>query len=188
MTNTYPAHNNESAPEYMPSVEDCAKQGRPFIQIPYEKDTALQQMLLFFGAEYDNPVSVHRMRQLAYYFDYRYYQLHGDQLTNLSYKGYSSGIHNDKIEVELEDSPLVKEVTWESQQARDAYTDQGSHLSLIEDDLLAFFEQVHEETYEVSTEDLKTFAKNTPAFRDAAFGNVIEFTDETVASMDSYDF
>jgi len=85
--------------------------GRPFIKIPYEPDYALRKLLSFFVAKYNAPVSESRLMSLSFYIDYRYYQLHGEQLTNLSYTPYGYGMYAENITRELENAPFEEKIT-----------------------------------------------------------------------------
>lgn len=174
--------------EYRPSIEQCAKQGRPFIELPYEKDLSLRKLVVFFAAIYKNAISAHRMQLLVFYADYRYYQLHGEQLTDAEYKPYAYGMHSKQIEVVVEQSPLEECRRLENGSRVTAYLLRADIPDTIEGDLLEFFTQMYEETREVSTDNLKDFSRNVPMFEKTEYEEIAVWNDETVASMDSYTF
>jgi hypothetical protein len=179
--------NSEDKPEYKPSIEECAKIGRPFIEIPYEPDYALRQLITFFAAKYKSSISKPRLMAISFYTDYRYYQLHREKLTNLSYKPYSYGMYAENITRELDNSPFEETKTWESGTTVPAYKLDKSGLNAVEDDLIEFFEQINNETKKVSTEKLQKFSKNVPMFKNTDYEDVAKFNSENVDSMQSYD-
>lgn len=168
---------------YMPSIEECARKGRPFIDIPFKKDEAARQILAYFMRRYDAAIELQRIQLLVFYADYRYYQLHGEQLTNLTYQPYAHGMHADKLIRALESGPFTEKPRVGTTAT---YTLQSNTGIKYPKQLMKFFEQINDETRKVSTDQLKTFVKNTTTYTETGYEETVEFTDETVDSMDDY--
>lgn len=171
---------------HQPSVEKCAQMGRPFLELPYDPDEALRQIWTYFLDQYEAVLTVRRFEQLCFYTDYRYYQLHGEQLTNVNYKPSAYGMRSKAIEPELDNSPFDKTNVYREGRYVDAYDEGNLSLEKHDDDLCTFLEQMHEETREISYDDLVTFSKNVPMFDKTHHDEIADFTDETVEQMDSY--
>lgn len=179
---------SQGNPEYKPSVEECAKMGRPFISIPYEPDYALRSLLCFFVAKYNNPISEARLMALSFYVDYRYYQLHNEQFTDLEYKPRSNGMYAKEMIKELDSAPFNKKTKSKFiGKSETKYQLHSVGLDAIDSpDLKEFLEQMNKETKHVSTGKLKEFSKNVPMFKNTDYNNSAEFNDENVEDMNSY--
>lgn len=152
----------------------------PFVTPTNTIDYPLRKLLVFFADAYTEPVVTERFQLLAFYCDYRYYQRHGEQLTDVDYSPFPRGMYSNQIEAALANSPLTAYKTTTDGVSSTAYLLNCELPDSIEPDLLAFFTQIHTETQSLSTDELISFCKNTPVWTQTENNNTIEFTDESI--------
>lgn len=175
-------------PTYRPSITECAQTGRPFIEIPYNPDGALRKLLVYLCETYTSPMDLKRIELLCFYTDYRYYQMHGEQLTSCRYTPGMNGMLSDDIhrELQADDAPFNEGRTTRDGAFVSSFSLSSNASDDIDSDLLEFFEQINEETRTVNTDNLQAFSRNVPMYDRTDYDEIAEFTDDTADSMDAY--
>lgn len=157
-----------------------AKRGLPFTTDETDYET-LRSVVDFFLSRYQYLDGDKRLQKLVFYTDYRHYQEHDHQLTNAAYTPYIYGLFSDDTRNALQNSNSdVERIVIRGNRMKRYHTIDNPDLSEVPID---FLEQIHEETRDISTADLATFAKNVPVFAKTEYGETAEFTAETVESI-----
>lgn len=154
-----------------------ARHGRPFTDHERQQYGTLLDTVQYFLSKYKY-LHERRLMPLVFYAEYRYYQLHNNRLTHATYTPYMHGMWSDDVRTAVHTiDPPSATIYQRGGNMKRFYAIQFNRTTSID---VGFLEQIHDETRDVTTENLRTFAKSVPMFERTNVDDTAEFNDTTV--------